>query len=164
MENPTENNNKGGTATTNIEEPDNLCCIISRALFRDPVLAAGSGNTYEREALLTHFSACEANGSPIRDPITNRVIGKDVITNWDKRRQVQDFLDANPTFVPDGWASRDLPQPNEDYQAPPFRADNNRRGPGHHHYELNVDISLDGNHVFAGALVLLAWYLYKTYG
>ena len=37
------------------DEPEELLCPITKAMMRDPVFVAGSGNTYEREAIETFW-------------------------------------------------------------------------------------------------------------
>ena len=38
-----------------VEEPEELLCPITKVMMRDPVFVAGSGNTYEREAIETFW-------------------------------------------------------------------------------------------------------------
>lgn len=38
-----------------VEEPEELLCPITKVMMRDPVFVAGSGNTYEREAIETYW-------------------------------------------------------------------------------------------------------------
>ena len=76
------------------DEPAHLLCPITRAMFRDPVFVPCSGNTYEREALEKFWSSAPGRA---RDPLTNvetRANSRVVYTNWDKRREVRDYLDA----------------------------------------------------------------------
>ena len=42
------------------DEPEELLCPITKAMMRDPVFVAGSGNTYEREAIETFSGAVAA--------------------------------------------------------------------------------------------------------
>ena len=80
-------------------EPDNLLCSLTQMMYRDPVVVAGSGNTYERAAVLSHW---RRKGFP-NDPLTNLNLTSDMlITNWDKRRDVQAFLTNHASYVPDG--------------------------------------------------------------
>ena len=71
------------------------CCVRSRArCFSDPVFVPCSGNTYEREALEKFWASAPGRA---RDPLTNvetRANSRVVYTNWDKRREVRDYLDA----------------------------------------------------------------------
>jgi len=91
------------------DEPEELTCPITRAMFRDPVFVAGSGNTYERAAIETFWRA----PGPRRDPLTNAEFRRRddarVFTNWDKRREVSAWLAKHPDRVPEGWPSRDVP-------------------------------------------------------
>ena len=93
------------------DEPAHLLCPITRAMYRDPVFVPCSGNTYEREALEKFWAA----PGRARDPLTNvetRANSRVVYTNWDKRREVRDYLDAQAEdYVPSGWASRAVPAP-----------------------------------------------------
>lgn len=52
------------------EEPEALCCPITRSLLRDPV-SNSLGNTYERAALL---QAWARQGDEPRDPLTNEAV------------------------------------------------------------------------------------------
>ena len=78
-------------------EPEVLMCPITRAMFRDPVIAVESGHTYERSAILSHF---ERNGA--KDPLTNRALSSTkVMTNWAVRQFAQDWLDRHPGVTPE---------------------------------------------------------------
>ena len=91
-------------------EPEVLMCPITRTMFRDPVMAVESGQTYERSAILSHF---ERNGA--KDPLTNRALSSTkVMTNWAVRQFAQDWLDRHPDVTPDGWDSRELLEPSSD--------------------------------------------------
>jgi leucine-rich repeat protein SHOC2 len=91
-------------------EPEVLMCPVTRTVFRDPVFVFGSGHTYERSAILSHF---EHNGA--KDPLTNCALSSaKVMTNWAMRNVVQDWLDKHPGVTPDGWDSRELLEPSKD--------------------------------------------------
>ena len=91
-------------------EPEMLMCPITRAVFRDPVIAVDSGHTYERSAILAHFGR---NGA--KDPLTRRKLSSTkVMTNWSMRNVVRDWLDKHPGVTPDGWDSRELLEPSKD--------------------------------------------------
>ena len=91
-------------------EPELLMCPITRAVFRDPVIAVDSGHTYERSAILAHFGR---NGA--KDPLTRRALSSTkVMTNWSMRNVVRDWLDKHPGVTPDGWDSRELLEPSKD--------------------------------------------------
>jgi leucine-rich repeat protein SHOC2 len=91
-------------------EPEMLMCPITRAVFRDPVIAVDSGHTYERSAILAHFGR---NGA--KDPLTRRALSSTkVMTNWSMRNVVRDWLDKHPGVTPDGWDSRELLEPSKD--------------------------------------------------
>jgi hypothetical protein len=88
-----------------LEEPLALCCPITHLLMRDPAFVPESGTTYERSAILSFWCSCDG---PRRDPLNNVEISTDVLyTNWDKRREVAAWLAENPTYLPQGWRSRD---------------------------------------------------------
>jgi len=106
------------------DEPDELLCPITKVMMRDPVFVAGSGNTYEREAIETYWRQTATRpvrgvrGAVVgvrRDPLTNLDLANDAIfTNWDKRREVQAWLAKHPTLTPEGWPDRDVPPPLEE--------------------------------------------------
>ncbi|CAD7939183.1 unnamed protein product [Amoebophrya sp. A25] len=89
------------------DAPEDLCCPITMELFRDPVVIA-SGNTYERSAIERVFGS-----GNFKDPLTNALLPSAlIVTNWDKRKQVQLYLESRGSdFVPSGWASRDVGAP-----------------------------------------------------
>ena len=90
------------------DEPEALCCPITKVMMRDPVFLAGSGNTYERDAIERFWRGSGGSRGRKRDPLTNaRVANASLFTNWDKRREVQAWLSRNEGKVPEGWASRD---------------------------------------------------------
>ena len=93
-----------------VEEPEELWCPITRTMFRDPVMVVESGHTYERSAVLAHF---RRNGA--KDPLTRRALSSTkVMTIWAMRNVVQAWLDRHPGVTPDGWDSRELPEPAND--------------------------------------------------
>jgi len=66
-------------------------CRITCDLMRDPVCLS-SGFTYEREAILKHFSV---NG--YTDPMTRQKICPDIIIeNRELKNAIEDFLLKNP--------------------------------------------------------------------
>jgi len=92
------------------DEPEVLLCPITRSMFRNPVVLFDSGHTYERSAVLAHF---ERNGA--KDPLTRRALSSTkVMTNWAMRNVVQAWLDKHTRVTPDGWDSRELPEPSKD--------------------------------------------------
>ena len=92
------------------EEPEDLTCPITKLMFRDPVFVAGSGNTYERDAIETFWR----DRRDRRDPLTNaRLKNANLFTNWTKRREVDAWLTRPPTQTPEGWTSRTAPPPLE---------------------------------------------------
>lgn len=96
-----------------VHEPPALCCPVLLTVFRDPVFVPESGNTYDRQALDTWFASSRA-GAQLRDPLTNTVLSTtQVFTNWDKRREVNAWLEEHPDYIPKGWASHDDMVPAE---------------------------------------------------
>jgi hypothetical protein len=92
------------------EEPEDLTCPITKLMFRDPVFVAGSGNTYERDAIETFWR----DRRDRRDPLTNaRLKNANLFTNWTKRREVDAWLTRHPAQTPEGWTSRTAPPPLE---------------------------------------------------
>ena len=99
------------------DEPARLLCPITRAAYRDPVFVPSSGNTYERDALEEFW---RRSPGPARDPLTNEpVMDRKVYTNWDKRREVAEWLSANPTRTPSGWETREQPTPKKERDGAP---------------------------------------------
>ena len=100
----------GPNVDLNVEEPEVLMCPITRTMFRDPVFVLESGHAYDRSVILSHF---RRNGA--KDPLTRRALSSTkVMTNWAMRNVVQDWLDKHPGVTPDGWDSRELPDPSKD--------------------------------------------------
>lgn len=85
-------------------------------LLRDPVFVPESGTTYERSAIVAFWQSSVGNR---RDPVSNAEIASEVLyTNWDKRREVAAWLADHPTYVPQGWRSRDdIPPANAHLEA-----------------------------------------------
>eukprot|EP00929_Paragymnodinium_shiwhaense_P108837 TRINITY_DN75181_c0_g1_i1.p1 TRINITY_DN75181_c0_g1~~TRINITY_DN75181_c0_g1_i1.p1 ORF type:complete len:372 (+),score=55.54 TRINITY_DN75181_c0_g1_i1:73-1188(+) len=103
----------GEEASASVDEPERLLCPITHIMYKDPVVVAGSGNTYEREAVLAHW---HSRGSA-QDPLSNvSVKSHMLITNWDKRREVSSFLAAHTGHVPEGWTDRVVPPPQDSLQ------------------------------------------------
>lgn len=74
-------------------------------MFRDPIFT-DAGNTYERAAIVELWQRREE----FYDPLFNTVSAKGGLrTNWDKRREVQEFLTERPAYIPNGWDSREVP-------------------------------------------------------
>ena len=96
------------------EEPEDLTCPITKLMFRDPVFVAGSGNTYERDAIETFWRSRRDR----RDPLTNaHVKNASLFTNWTKRREVDAWLSRHPDQTPEGWPRRSVPPPLEERDA-----------------------------------------------
>lgn len=88
-------------------EPEDLLCPILHVMYQDPVVTA-SGNTYERTAIAEFW---QRQGQQ-RDPLTNTVCRHgDLITNWQKRREVEAFLARRPDYIPEGWSDRQQLEP-----------------------------------------------------
>jgi hypothetical protein len=100
-----------------VEEPASLLCQISLTMFRDPVMVIPSGNTYEREAIQRFWASVPSDR---RDPYTNSVLPPSAVlqTNWGKRREVDEWLQSNPSYTPQDWDSRDIPPPDQTTSAP----------------------------------------------
>mmetsp|Transcript_36082 Transcript_36082/g.103727 ORF Transcript_36082/g.103727 Transcript_36082/m.103727 type:complete len:251 (-) Transcript_36082:126-878(-) len=91
------------------DDPEHLLCPITFTLLRDPVVVVASGNTYERAAILEHWS----RRGLAHDPLSNQDLdSEELVTNWGKRREVQAHLAARgPGYVPAGWESSEVPAP-----------------------------------------------------
>ena len=138
-------------------EPSSLCCPVMRTLFRDPVFVPESGNTYERDALMTFWRASQMAGAPPRDPLNNTVLtSTQVFVNWDKRREVAAWLQDNPGYVPSGWAGRSDIPPADARAAHPAQAPGHR----HMHVEFNMNLQLTGRHLVVVAVSLICGFAY----
>ena len=72
-------------------EPSALLCPITHEMFRDPVVVVASGHTYERSAILRHFSFRNT------DPCTNGIVhDKMVVQNVQTRKSVQGLAERQP--------------------------------------------------------------------
>lgn len=71
------------------QEPTSLCCPISKALFRDPVIIPCTGYTYEREWILKHFQ------TKVSDPITGELVTGELQVNRAMRDAVQEWIQVN---------------------------------------------------------------------
>jgi hypothetical protein len=99
-----------------VHEPSALCCPVLQTIFRDPVFVPESGNTYDRQALETFWLASRRAGAQPRDPLNNTVLSTtQVFINWDKRREVNAWLQENPKYIPKSWASHEDMVPAEAY-------------------------------------------------
>lgn len=88
-----------------VVEPEHLKCRIVHTMYRDPAFVPESGNTFEREAILKFWKSCHAP----REPLTDTALSSTALqTNWGIRREVQQFLDDHPGYVPDNWPDRDI--------------------------------------------------------
>lgn len=94
-------------------EPSRLLCPITHTMFRDPVFT-DSGNTYERFAIVQYWT----QQGEIRDPLHNTLLkSASLKPNWDKRRDVVEFLQEWPDYCPEDWMTREVPPPDEDMMA-----------------------------------------------
>lgn len=76
-------------------------CRITEELMHDPVLLS-SGFSYEREAIMKHFSYNGWN-----DPVTRENVRQDVIVeNRNLKKAIENFLKQNP------WAYNHMPASN----------------------------------------------------
>merc|ERR1712217_14344 len=65
-----------------------------------------AGRTYERHAIEEFW---RQSGRPV-DPMSNCTLQRrEVYTNWDKRGEVQSFLEQFPEYLPEGWEDRAVP-------------------------------------------------------
>lgn len=114
-----QNAGPGDCECSDSDDDEGLRCPISRCVFKDPVLIVGSGNTYERKSIETFFEKLRRNGLPLRDPLTNEPLSSsrkasELITNWERRRAVQKYLEKLPLDkVPSGWETREVPKAKE---------------------------------------------------
>ncbi|CAE8712240.1 unnamed protein product, partial [Polarella glacialis] len=93
-------------------EPEHLLCPITHVMFQDPVLV-DSGRTYERWAILKHW---QLRGQP-NDPLSNLDLASDrLAVDWQKRREVEAFVQEHLDYTPDGWEDLHIPPPQESQQ------------------------------------------------
>eukprot|EP00927_Polykrikos_kofoidii_P030041 TRINITY_DN25910_c0_g1_i1.p1 TRINITY_DN25910_c0_g1~~TRINITY_DN25910_c0_g1_i1.p1 ORF type:complete len:219 (+),score=19.70 TRINITY_DN25910_c0_g1_i1:43-657(+) len=88
------------------KEPLEILCPITHVMFRDPVMLPEAGRTYERSALERFWNLSGRRADPLSNALLERC---DLFPNWDKRGEVQLFLDQNPDYVPEGWEDRAVP-------------------------------------------------------
>ena len=126
-------------AESEMIEPAALCCPVTQVMYRDPVFVPESGNTYERAAIETFWTAQTRAGAGLpRDPLTNsELTTTKVYPNWDKRREVSAWLQEHPEYTPAGWPSREQPPP-----ASPSELSGAGFGGRHFHIELNFNLHL----------------------
>mmetsp|Transcript_117522 Transcript_117522/g.327321 ORF Transcript_117522/g.327321 Transcript_117522/m.327321 type:complete len:193 (-) Transcript_117522:69-647(-) len=95
-------------------EPQELLCPIMHAMFRDPVIVPEAGRTFEREGIEGFWR----KSGRLVDPLSNRALKRrELYTNWDKRGEVQRFLELHPGYVPEGWDDRQVPNAMQDMEA-----------------------------------------------
>ncbi|KAJ9465064.1 U-box domain-containing protein 36 [Diplonema papillatum] len=108
-------NQEGDLILAKAAEPELLCCPITKAMLRDPVVVPRTGYTYERSALHRFWQTTKSSSRDQpwpRDPMTNvQLPDTTMVPNIQVRLQVQAWLQENPERVPDGWNSRDIPPP-----------------------------------------------------
>ena len=79
-------------------------------MYRDPVVAVASGQTYERWAILEHWRRKQLPHDPLSNlPLSSGQLSIDL----SKRREVEAFLLGNPGYIPDGWQGREVPASQE---------------------------------------------------
>eukprot|EP00929_Paragymnodinium_shiwhaense_P010567 TRINITY_DN115322_c0_g1_i1.p1 TRINITY_DN115322_c0_g1~~TRINITY_DN115322_c0_g1_i1.p1 ORF type:complete len:178 (-),score=36.45 TRINITY_DN115322_c0_g1_i1:40-573(-) len=90
------------------KEPQEIMCPITHVMFRDPVIVPEAGRTYERHALESFW---RTSGRQV-DPLSNVPLQRrELFTNWDKRGEVQAWLEQHPELIPAGWDDRSVPPP-----------------------------------------------------
>eukprot|EP00401_Gymnodinium_catenatum_P055513 CAMPEP_0117472536 /NCGR_PEP_ID=MMETSP0784-20121206/8297_1 /TAXON_ID=39447 /ORGANISM="" /LENGTH=187 /DNA_ID=CAMNT_0005266689 /DNA_START=115 /DNA_END=679 /DNA_ORIENTATION=- len=86
---------------------------VMRTMFRDPVIVPEAGRTFEREGIESFWKKI---GRPV-DPLSNRTLKRrELFTNWDKRSEIQSFLDQYPNYMPEGWEDRQVPSASQDLE------------------------------------------------
>ena len=130
-----------------VHEPPALCCPVLQTIFRDPVFVPESGNTYDRQALEMFWLASRRAGAQPRDPLNNTVLSTtQVFINWDKRREVNAWLQENPQYIPKGWASHEDMVPAEAHGGGRTLGGGAGRGnqadPHHRHVHLQLDLNV----------------------
>lgn len=94
-------------------EPQELLCPITHIMFRDPVIVPEAGRTFEREGIESFW----LKSGRVVDPLSNRALKRrELFTNWDKRGEVQAFLDQHLGYVPAGWEDRVVPSALQDME------------------------------------------------
>jgi len=92
------------TVASVTEPPPELCCPITLAPFRDPVLVPATGHSYERSALLEHLHKVGAFDPLTRAPVS----AASLVRNVALRAAAAAWLDAHPA----AWG--DLAGPDEE--------------------------------------------------
>jgi hypothetical protein len=91
-----------------VEEPRRLLCPITHVMYRDPVFTM-EGHTYDRPAISAYWRRM---GGRALNPLSNQELPDPrLVPNWDKRGEIQVFLDQHPGYVPVGWTDRSLVPP-----------------------------------------------------
>ena len=104
-----------------VEEPEELLCPITYALFRDPVQAA-DGRTYERDGLVGFWKR-----RPLADFFgAERLTSAQLQPNKEMRERVREWLDSHPGVVPSGWASCDPGPPSTQAECDKISVEINR--------------------------------------
>ena len=152
---------RGGSGGVEVHEPSALCCPVLQTIFRDPVFVPESGNTYDRQALETFWLASRRAGAQPRDPLSNTVLSTtQVFINWDKRREVNAWLQENPQYIPKGWASHEDMVPAEAHGAVRTLGGGagrrNQMDPHHRHVHLQLDLNVSARQIGIFAVVVLS--------
>ena len=146
-----------------VHEPPALCCPVLQTIFRDPVFVPESGNTYDRQALEMFWLASRRAGAQPRDPLNNTVLSTtQVFINWDKRREVNAWLQENPQYIPKGWASHEDMVPAEAHGGGRTLGGGAGRGnqaDSHHrhvHLQLDLNVHLSARQIGIFAVVAMS--------
>ena len=104
-------------------EPDGLCCPITKMMFKEPVMVPHSGYTYEKNALMNFWQKTKGGsrdqGWP-RDPMTNvQLPDTSIHPNIAVRVQVAQWLQYNAARIPEGWTDRIVPPLSSASSTPP---------------------------------------------
>eukprot|EP01060_Flectonema_neradi_P029241 TRINITY_DN3990_c0_g1_i2.p1 TRINITY_DN3990_c0_g1~~TRINITY_DN3990_c0_g1_i2.p1 ORF type:complete len:319 (+),score=43.23 TRINITY_DN3990_c0_g1_i2:72-959(+) len=114
---------KGDQIVDRQNEPEGLCCPITKMMFREPVMVPNSGYTYEKSALMNFWIKTKGGsrdqGWP-RDPMTNvQLPDTSIHPNIAVRIQVSQWLQFNAGRTPEGWTDRSLPPLSSASSTPP---------------------------------------------
>lgn len=78
-----------------VTDPPHLCCPVGLNLFNDPVIDS-SGHTYDRKAIVTHYSQQKEKRIPLTTPLSGEAVDSDaVLPNKAVKSSVEEYKTTN---------------------------------------------------------------------